>query len=176
MVWAGTEPSALFRSDDGGRSFTLVRALWDHPHRERWEAGFGGQAIHSVLPHPRDPARMAVARSTGGVYRTEDAGASWTPGNTGIRAYFLPDEWPEFGQCVHKIARAGPAARRGRRRGPTHRRRHRHPPRRPRRAGWDVAAAGPADPRRAGRAAPVRQRIRRRRGLPARRRSGDPGR
>ncbi|MCW3817077.1 exo-alpha-sialidase [Micromonospora sp. DR5-3] len=105
VVWAGAEPSALFRSDDGGRSFELVRALWDHPHRESWAAGFGGQAIHSVLPHPRDPARLAVAMSTGGVYRTEDAGASWTPGNTGIRAYFLPDEWPEFGQCVHKIAR-----------------------------------------------------------------------
>jgi photosystem II stability/assembly factor-like uncharacterized protein len=105
VVWAGAEPSALFRSDDGGRSFTLVRALWDHPHRERWDAGFGGQAIHSVLPHPRDPARITVAMSTGGVYRTDDAGASWSPANTGIRAYFLPDEWPEFGQCVHKIAR-----------------------------------------------------------------------
>lgn len=105
VVWAGTEPSALFRSDDGGRHFTLVRALWDHPHREQWGAGFGGQAVHSVLLRPDDPARMAVAMSTGGVYRTEDAGANWAPGNTGIRAYFLPDEWPEFGQCVHKIAR-----------------------------------------------------------------------
>ncbi|MET7970678.1 exo-alpha-sialidase [Micromonospora sp. NPDC005305] len=105
VVWAGAEPSALFRSEDGGRSFSLVRALWDHPHREQWGAGFGGQAVHSVLPHPGDAGRMAVAMSTGGVYRTEDAGASWAPGNTGIRAYFLPDEWPEFGQCVHKIAR-----------------------------------------------------------------------
>ncbi|MBM0238596.1 exo-alpha-sialidase [Micromonospora sp. ATA32] len=105
VVWAGTEPSALFRSEDGGLSFQLVRALWDHPHREQWGAGFGGQAVHSVLPHPQDPARIVVAMSTGGVYRSDDAGASWTPGNTGIRAYFLPDEWPEFGQCVHKVAR-----------------------------------------------------------------------
>ena len=29
-----------------------------------------------------------------------------TPGNTGIHAYFRPhNEWPEFGQCVHKVAR-----------------------------------------------------------------------
>ncbi|MEK8106623.1 hypothetical protein NKG94_17865 [Micromonospora sp. M12] len=61
--------------------------------------------MHTVLPHPRDPARLLVAMSTGGVYRSEDAGASWAPGNTGIRAYFMPDEWPEFGQCVHKVAR-----------------------------------------------------------------------
>ncbi|MCM0676184.1 exo-alpha-sialidase [Micromonospora phytophila] len=105
LVWAGTEPSALFRSDDGGVSYELVRPLWDHPHRERWGAGFGGQAVHTVLPHPEDPERVTVAMSTGGVYHSTDAGASWSPGNTGIHAYFLPDEWPEFGQCVHKIAR-----------------------------------------------------------------------
>jgi photosystem II stability/assembly factor-like uncharacterized protein len=43
--------------------------------------------------------------STGGVYRTEDGGRSWAPANTGVKAYFLPDPWPEFGQCVHKVAR-----------------------------------------------------------------------
>jgi photosystem II stability/assembly factor-like uncharacterized protein len=49
---------------------------------------------------------MLVAMSTGGVYNTRDGGESWQPGNKGIHAYFLPhDEWPEFGQCVHKVAR-----------------------------------------------------------------------
>ena len=103
VVYAGTQPSALFRSEDRGRSFSLVRSLWDHPHREQWGEGFGGQAIHSVLPHPTDKGRVTVAMSTGGVYRTEDRGASWTPANKGIKAYFFPDPWPEFGQCVHKI-------------------------------------------------------------------------
>jgi hypothetical protein len=105
LVYAGTEPSALFRSFDRGVHYELVRSLWDHPHREQWGAGFGGQAVHTVLPHPHDPARIVVAMSTGGVYRTDNAGTTWTAGNTGIRAYFLPDEWPEFGQCVHKVAR-----------------------------------------------------------------------
>ncbi len=105
VVWAGTEPSALFRSTDRGEHFDLVRSLWDHPHRTEWGAGFGGQAIHTVLPHPTDPARIVVAMSTGGVYRSEDAGASWTASNTGVKAYFNPDPWPEFGQCVHKVAR-----------------------------------------------------------------------
>jgi hypothetical protein len=105
VVWAGAEPSALFRSEDGGEHFSFVRSLWDHPHRPDWGAGFGGQAIHTVLPHPTDPRRVVVAMSTGGVYRSEDAGASWTAANTGIKAYFFPDPWPEFGQCVHKVAR-----------------------------------------------------------------------
>ena len=42
--------------------------------------------------------------STGGVYRTADGGDTWQASNTGIRAYFMPDEYPEFGQCVHKVA------------------------------------------------------------------------
>jgi photosystem II stability/assembly factor-like uncharacterized protein len=104
-VYVGTQPSALFVSDDGGASFRLVQSLWDHPHRPQWEGGFGGQAIHTVLPHPDDPARVLVAMSTGGVYRTADGGESWSPSNTGIKAYFLPDQFPEFGQCVHKAAR-----------------------------------------------------------------------
>jgi photosystem II stability/assembly factor-like uncharacterized protein len=104
-VYVGTQPSALFVSDDGGISYRLVRGLWDHPHRPEWGAGYGGQAIHTVLPHPADQASVVVAMSTGGVYRTGDGGGSWTAGNRGIKAYFLPDPWPEFGQCVHKVAR-----------------------------------------------------------------------
>jgi photosystem II stability/assembly factor-like uncharacterized protein len=104
-VYAGTQPSALFVSDDGGVTYQMVEALWDHPHRENWGAGFGGQAIHSVLPHPAEPDSILVAMSTGGVYRSTDAGASWAASNTGIKAYFLPDQWPEYGQCVHKVAR-----------------------------------------------------------------------
>jgi photosystem II stability/assembly factor-like uncharacterized protein len=105
VVWAGVEPSALFRSDDGGEHFTLVRPLWEHPHRKSWTPGFGGMAIHTVLPHPADSQQVLVAMSTGGVYRTTDGGESWAASNSGIRAYFLPDEYPEFGQCVHKVAR-----------------------------------------------------------------------
>lgn len=106
-VWAGTEPGALFRSTDRGETFELVRGLWDHPHRPSWGEGFGGQAFHTVLPHPSAPERVLAALSTGGVYVTEDGGASWAPANQGIRADFMPEEqrFPEYGQCVHKVAR-----------------------------------------------------------------------
>jgi photosystem II stability/assembly factor-like uncharacterized protein len=104
VVYAGSQPSALFKSEDRGESFSLVRPLWDHPHRPDWGAGFGGQAIHTIVPHPTDPQQLTVAMSTGGVYRTFDGGQSWSPANVGIKAYFFPDPWPEFGQCVHKVA------------------------------------------------------------------------
>lgn len=106
-VWAGTEPGAVFRSTDGGESFELVRGLWDHPHRTQWNAGFGGQAFHTILPHPTDPDSVTVAISTGGVYQTRDGGQTWAARNQGLLANFLPEgqQYPEFGQCVHKVAR-----------------------------------------------------------------------
>lgn len=84
-----------------------MRGLWDHPHRAEWYAGFGGQAFHTVLPHPDDPASVTAAISTGGVYRTRDGGRTWEACNKGIRADFMPEDqrFPEFGQCVHKVAR-----------------------------------------------------------------------
>ena len=105
VVYAGTEPSALFRSDDGGITFAMVDGLWDHPHRPEWGPGAGGQCLHTVLPHPTDADSVLVAMSTGGVYRTEDGGASWAPSNTGIKVSWPPDPFPEYGQCVHRVAR-----------------------------------------------------------------------
>ncbi|MHB1499588.1 MAG: WD40/YVTN/BNR-like repeat-containing protein [Candidatus Dormibacteria bacterium] len=106
VVYAGVEPHALFRSEDGGITFQLVQGLFDHPHRPEWAPGNGGACLHTVLPHPSDPQRMLVALSAGGVYRTTDGGSSWTAANQGIQAYWLPEDqrFPEFGQCVHKLS------------------------------------------------------------------------
>lgn len=104
VVWAGCEPISVWKSTDYGEHFELNRGLWDHPHRSEWGGGFGGAAAHSVLPSPANDT-VHVAMSTGGVYRSDDGGASWAPRNKGISAYFMPDPTPEFGQCVHKIAR-----------------------------------------------------------------------
>ena len=112
VVYAGTEPGAVFRSDDRGETFALERALWDHPHRPEWDAGFGGQAFHTILPHPDRPASVTAAISTGGVYQTADGGASWEPRNQGIRAEFLPE-----GAAVPRVrpvrAQGRPATRLG---------------------------------------------------------------
>ncbi len=59
--------------------------------------------LHTILPDPANPKRMMIAISTAGTYRTDDGGATWQARNQGVRAEFLPDKYPEFGQCVHKI-------------------------------------------------------------------------
>jgi photosystem II stability/assembly factor-like uncharacterized protein len=105
-LWAGVEPAALFESNDDGKTWDLVRGLFDHPHRARWEPGGGGLCLHTIVPDAANPDRMFIAISTGGVYRTDDGGKTWAPRNRGVRADFLPDKHPEFGQCVHKIAQS----------------------------------------------------------------------
>ncbi|MGA2354647.1 MAG: protein kinase [Terriglobales bacterium] len=104
VLYCGVEPAALFETRDAGETWTLVRGLFDHPHRPRWMPGNGGLALHTILLDPVEHQRMYVAISSGGVYRTNDGGRTWTAQNRGIRAIFMPDKYPEFGQCVHKIA------------------------------------------------------------------------
>jgi hypothetical protein len=102
-LYCGVEPAALFESCDGGECWSLVRGLFDHPHRPRWVPGNGGLCLHTILLDPANNQRMYVAISAGGVYRTDDAGRSWQARNSGIRVVFAPERNPEFGQCVHKM-------------------------------------------------------------------------
>lgn len=102
-IFCGVEPAALFETSDDGETWSFVRGLFDHPHRPRWMPGNGGLALHTIVLDPQDRQRMYVAISAGGVYRTEDGGNTWTAQNRGIRAVHMPNKYPEFGQCIHKV-------------------------------------------------------------------------
>jgi hypothetical protein len=93
VLWCGTIPGGLFRSNDDGASWELVRSLWDHPKRKKW---FGGGAdlpgIHSICVDPRDARRVQLGVSCGGVWTTADGGATWDCSGEGMRAAFMPPE------------------------------------------------------------------------------------
>lgn len=102
-LYAGIDPAGLFYSDDEARSWAPVTALNDHPTRDAWEPARGGFSVHSIQVHPADPAKLWVAVSAGGVFRSVDRGRSWVPCNRGIPARNLPAASPIAGHNVHKL-------------------------------------------------------------------------
>jgi photosystem II stability/assembly factor-like uncharacterized protein len=102
-LYAGIEPAGLFVTHDSGASWSSVAALNEHPTNDTWQPAGGALALGSILVDPRDSRRVYCALSAGGVYRTDDGGATWSPVNNGTRAEFLPTRFPHAGQCVHKM-------------------------------------------------------------------------
>jgi hypothetical protein len=78
VVYAGTQPAGLFRSEDWGESWAPVEGLHNHEYRPFWGPSGGGQsALHSIAIDPRDAKHMFVSISTGGTYETVDGGETW---------------------------------------------------------------------------------------------------
>ena len=105
-IWCGTMPGGLFRSRDRGTSWEMMRSLWEHPQRKQWMPGGADlPGLHSVCVDPRDARRVAVGVSTGGVWATEDAGASWTLRGEGMRAEYMAPELAHdpIAQDVHRL-------------------------------------------------------------------------
>ena len=82
--YAGTSPHGLFRSADGGETWDPVSGLNDDPRYREWMGGPqdgtpDGPKLHSIVVDPRDPSRMYVGMSSGGVHRSLDGGETWSP-------------------------------------------------------------------------------------------------
>ncbi|HLQ37117.1 MAG TPA: exo-alpha-sialidase, partial [Planctomycetota bacterium] len=105
-LWCGTIPGGLFKSSDRGGSWQLVDSLWNDPQRKNWLGGGADlPGIHSVCVHPRDPKQVLVGVSTGGIWRTTDAGASWQVCSHGMRQDHVPPEHTNnpVTQDVHRV-------------------------------------------------------------------------
>jgi hypothetical protein len=84
-VWfAGTSPQGLFRSEDGGSTWSPFSSINDDPQYREWmgtvqDGTPDGPKLHSIIVDPRDPARMVFAMSGGGVHESLDGGRSFKP-------------------------------------------------------------------------------------------------
>ena len=103
-LYAGVEDAALFRSIDGARTWQELPALREHASAPSWQPGAGGMCLHTIVVDPRDPARLFVAISAAGAFRSDDAGATWRPINRGLKSDGIPNPTAEVGHCVHRIA------------------------------------------------------------------------
>jgi photosystem II stability/assembly factor-like uncharacterized protein len=93
VLWCGTIPGGLFRSEDAGATWAFQQPLWDHPQRKNWFGGGADQpGIHSIITHPDRPNELILAVSCGGVWATDDGGKTWNVRGKGLRADFMPPE------------------------------------------------------------------------------------
>lgn len=79
VVWAGTEPSALFRSEDGGDTWQERPALRELPSAPTWSFPPRPWTHHVrwIAPDPNSAERLFVGIELGGVMRSLDAGLTW---------------------------------------------------------------------------------------------------
>jgi photosystem II stability/assembly factor-like uncharacterized protein len=109
-VWyAGTSPQGLFRSTDGGDTWSGVDGFNENAMYGAWTGGEqdgtpDGPKLHSVLVDPRAAEHLYLGMSSGGTFESTDRGESWRPLNAGIAADFLPEPDPEFGHDPHCVA------------------------------------------------------------------------
>ena len=103
-VYAGVEDAALFRTTDGGASWQELPALRQHRTGPDWAPGAGGMCLHTIILDPKKADRIYAAISAAGVFRSDDAGASWRPINQGLHSEGIPDQQAEVGHCVHHVA------------------------------------------------------------------------
>ena len=108
VLWCGTIPGGLFRSDNRGNSWSLDRELWDMPERANWcGGGYDYPGIHSIATHPQDPNDIVIGVSCGGVWRTRDGAKSWSQIAHGMFFDFnldTPEDNPQ-GQDPHCVVR-----------------------------------------------------------------------
>lgn len=117
-VYAGTVPAALFRSRDGGATWSEVESFtqafdsdtWGLPAIAGWPTG---ARAHSIVVDTRDSERCLVGIEVGGVVSSSDRG-SWNttlPGGVPDIHYVVADpERPERLYCSTGFGRIGKLA------------------------------------------------------------------
>lgn len=87
VLYAGTAPAGLFRSEDSGKTWQPLDGFNQHKTRKHWQPGAGGMSLHSLQLDPHDPQKMYVGVSAAGAFRSEDSGATWHPINQAVADY-----------------------------------------------------------------------------------------
>jgi hypothetical protein len=91
VLYAGTEPASLFRSDDYGESWTELPGIKESEGRELWRFPGPPHLAHVKMMaiDPRDPATVYAAVEQGALLKTTDGGATWRE----LDSYSKPTDW-----------------------------------------------------------------------------------
>ncbi|WP_322045407.1 glycosyl hydrolase [Paraburkholderia sp. J67] len=80
VLYAGTEPSALYRSDDLGRQWTEIAEMMGVPGQDKWTFPPPPHVAHvkNIAFHPDEPQTLYVCIEQGALLKTVDDGRTWT--------------------------------------------------------------------------------------------------
>jgi photosystem II stability/assembly factor-like uncharacterized protein len=97
--YLGTQPVALFRSEDLGRTWRELPVIAGMPGHEKWSFPDPTNTSHTkcIAVDRRDPAVLYVAVEQGGLFRSDDHGATWRE----LASYYRPDD--RWYRDIHRI-------------------------------------------------------------------------
>jgi len=86
-VYAGTEPSALYRSDDRGEAWRELEGLLELPSRPTWSFPPRPWTSHVrwIAPSPHDADLILAGIELGGLMRSSDGGKTWADHRPGAQ-------------------------------------------------------------------------------------------
>jgi photosystem II stability/assembly factor-like uncharacterized protein len=111
-LYAGTEPSRLFRSDDRGESWRELEALLELPSRPTWSFPPRPWTSHVrwIAPSPHDAELILVGIELGGLMRSTDGGETWEDHRPGAQRDVHSLAWHPSAQGRAYEAGSGGAA------------------------------------------------------------------
>lgn len=86
LLYLGVSPALLYRSDDGGKSWTACESIRQIPGYEQWTFPPPPHIPHVrfIAPDPQVIGAVYIGVEEGGVYRSADGGETWESLNEGL--------------------------------------------------------------------------------------------
>jgi photosystem II stability/assembly factor-like uncharacterized protein len=112
-VYAGTEPSALYRSDDRGEMWQELESLLELPSRPTWSFPPRPWTSHVrwIAPSPHDADLLLVGIELGGLMRSTDRGQTWQDHRPGAQRDVHSLAWhPRVAGHAYEAGGGGAAA------------------------------------------------------------------
>jgi photosystem II stability/assembly factor-like uncharacterized protein len=97
VLYAGTEPVMLYRSDDLGKSWKALPSVLNVPDTDKWLFPRSRPHIKNIAAHPAAPDTLYVCVEQGDLLKSEDGGQSWRP----LVSIDRPDD--KFRRDMHRV-------------------------------------------------------------------------
>jgi photosystem II stability/assembly factor-like uncharacterized protein len=99
ILYAGTEPTGLYRSEDLGLTWQALRGLSNVPDTDKWRFGPPPSLAHlkNLAFHPAEPETLYACVEQGDLLKSTDAGVTWSP----ITSY--EQDWHQFRRDMHRV-------------------------------------------------------------------------